>query len=95
VNSRRVEPSPRSTHQQFGDLCLLSAQRPQQATMPGLIPHRRNSDEMSEDDEELADGDVTPSSQMPSSSKRPRFDQEESSEVRSDVRQALLSCLYF
>jgi hypothetical protein len=53
--------------------------------MPGLIPHRRNSDEMDEDEEELVDGSVSPSSQMSSSSKRPRLDQEEISEVRFNL----------
>lgn len=64
--------------------CLSQRQMTSTSTMPGLIPHRRNSDEMDED-QELADGSVTPSTLMSNSSKRPRLDQEEISEVRSDL----------
>jgi len=85
--SRRVDLCRGHNQHQFRSLfsaCTTSM-------MPGLIPHRRNSDEMDEDEE---NGSVTPSSQMSSSSKRPRLDQQELSEVRYDIAHRTPSFLY-
>jgi len=41
--------------------------------MPGLIPRRRPSEELSESDNEVADGSATPTSPVSNLSKRPRL----------------------